>query len=119
MAVRLRVIKQMMRTQVQLHATVQELMKEVAAVARDRQISPRGNVAHAKVAVQQKPSAQQVIAVIGSSGNVGLATLEALCKRFPAVHVRAGVRDVKSKKLADLRFENLSLMQASMADPGW
>lgn len=56
-----------------------------------------------------------LIAIIGSSGNVGFATIQALSEK--GVPVRAGVRNTstdKAKALASL--DNVEVVEASFGD---
>lgn len=111
---RLLFIKQMVRTESQLRHIVLELMNEVSELGA----AAVPQLTQTRISVQPSAVQENVVAIIGSSGNVGLATIEALCRDYPLLQVRAGVRDVKSPKLAAMTHGNLTLTQASMSDPG-
>ena len=64
-----------------------------------------------------KPS----VAIFGTSGNVGSATIKAIAEKFPTLDVRAGVRDTtadKSKALLPAAGSaNITLVKANLAEP--
>lgn len=62
-----------------------------------------------------KPANTDKIVVLGATGNVGFATVNALSKK--GIKVRAGVRDPTSEKAKQLAsFGNVELVQSNFAD---
>ena len=66
-------------------------------------------------------SYKPIIAIFGTSGNVGSATIKAIAEHFPALDVRAGVRDTAADKskalLPTAGSANITLVKANLAEP--